>query len=487
MAATPTRHTLRRTSRVGSPRARRPSTTTPATRTATVLSCATPSSKSEYAYDTWTATTRASLWRFDWDLTLLRPPGSPNITSEPDLIAASTDFDGLGWAHTPQLGSTDLDTQPLLPADAQIATKPNAKQGDAANHYFVQDPGIVSSLLVGPMTCLAGAGGCRPNLTSITEPACLTCTRDDFPTWLFRDGDVIVEMSQGLNVDETSKLDPGLVTMLTDPALTLVPVSEPASFLRARGNPLRAFALDSETLTLQGYVATSASGLFGVPNRIASGDPPPTQVLAASALQERIYGILDGAQGEELLIIPADGTAPVTVPLSGIDADAVPRSLVYRAQDAKLYLLDEEQGAWSSRLRLVRITPAAGTATVLASTPYFRHGGALYLSATQPGDLLLAESASPGSTLFMTLAPGDDRVELTGWLVRQGSLVAPPDSRGAAGTSVVMRHRPHGRIDADRNPGQQLPPARQAAPVAAVVAARTSSGARDRHGPSWWH
>ena len=131
-----------------------------------------------------------------------------------------------------------------------------------------------------------------------------------------------------------------------------------------------------------------------------------------------------------------------------MDADAAPRALVYRAQDAKLYMVDEKQGAWTSRLRLVRITPAGGVATVLASTPYFRHGGALYLSATQPGDLLLAESGTPGSTLFMTLAPTADSVELTGWLVRQGSLLAPPDSRGASGDERGDAPQAHGA-----NPG----------------------------------
>ena len=158
-------------------------------------------------------------------------------------------LDGLrrsGLAYTRQFGSTLLDSEPLLPADAQIATKPDAKRGDAANHYFVQDPGIVSSRLLGPLpgplACPPGPG-CGHVFTSITEAPCLTCLQKDFPTWLFTDGNVVVQMSQGLNADATLKLDPGLVAMLTDPSRTLVPVSEPVSFLRARGNPLRAFAL----------------------------------------------------------------------------------------------------------------------------------------------------------------------------------------------------------------------------------------------------
>ncbi len=415
---------------------------------------------SNYVYNTWTSGNAAALWRFDQDLDLL---GSPQVNSEQDLIDASKGFDGLGWAYTSELDSTQftstqLAADPLNQEDAANAAKagnPNATVADAADHYFVQDPRIIFSILLGPLACPPGAP-CGRNLTSIVDQPCLTCLRDGFPTWLLKDGNVIVQMSQGISADETGKLDSGLVTMLTDPNLTLVPVSEPVAFLRAQQNPLRAYAVESQTLALAGYVGASDEGMYGVPSRPAVGDPPVTRVLAASAMQEKIYGIIGGVEGEQLLVIPGDGSPPLQTPLTGIDADAVPLSLVYRAQDAHLYLVDETQRAWWSCLRLVRITQSGAAATVLASTPYFRAGSSVYLSATQSGDLLLAESKSPGSTLFMTLAPTADSVELTGWLVRQGSLLAPPDSRGASGVSVAMRHGRHGGIQALEIPGDSF-------------------------------
>ncbi len=55
----------------------------------------------------------------------------------------------------------------------------------------------------------------------------------------------------------------------------------------------------------------------------------------------------------------------------------------------------------------------------------------MYLSTNDSGELVLAASASrPGTTLFMTLQPDADGVQLTGWLTKRGTLLAPPDTRG---------------------------------------------------------
>ncbi len=400
------------------------------------------------------------------------------VNNEDDLIAVSKSFNGLGWAYTSELDSTEfpsnqLDADPLNPDDLAHASNKQATVADAADHYFIQDPGIVSGLLRGGLTCPPGPA-CGHDLTSIVDQPCLNCLQNDFPTWLFKDGNVIVEMSQGLQVDETSKLDPGLVTMLQDPTQMLVPVSEPVSFLRAGGYFARAYSLDRQTLNVTGVVAAFDRALVGINYQFIDYDPPPTHVFAASAMQNKVYGVAATDSGEQLIVLLPDifglgGTPPppTIIPLSGIDADATPLSLVYRARDAQLYLIDVQQRAWSRRLRLVRITQSGGAATVLATTPYFRAGSSVYLSATQPGELLLAESKGPGSTLFMTLAPTRDSVELTGWLVKQGSLLAPPDSRGASGVSVAMQHRPRGPIQALEIPGSsfhrpdkphQLPP-----------------------------
>jgi hypothetical protein len=304
---------------------------------------------------------------------------------------------------------------------------------------------------------------------------CLTCGKNNFASWLFKDGSVIVQMSQGLAVDETAKLDTGLVTMLEDPTHVLVPVSEPVDMLRAQGYFARAFWVDRQTMNVNGVVAALGGGLVGINYQFTDYDPPPTDVLAASAVQNRVYGVAGGASGEQLIIlrpdiVPVGGTPPVptVLPLSGIDAGGVPLSLVYRAQDAQLYLLDKVvQRGNPSRLRLLRVTATGGHATVLASTTDFGAGSDAYLSAMPSGDLLLAESRKSGSTRFTTLHPTRDSVEPTGSLVQQGTLMAPPDSRTAPGISVVMRHRAKGPIQvleiprsylAEPGKAHQLPP-----------------------------
>lgn len=251
--------------------------------------------------------------------------------------------------------------------------------------------------------------------------------------------------------------------MLQDPTQLIVPVSEPVGILRAQGNIARAYSLDRQTLDVTGAVFAFRDGLAGINYQFIDYDPPPTDVLAASTLQRKVYGIASGASGEELVIIPtlppvvgSNPPPPTMVPLWGADATGTPLALTYRTQDAKLYLLDRvEQHGRSARLRLLRITPAGGYATPLRSMPDFR-ARSVYLSATARGDLLLAKSKEPGSTLFMTLRPTKDGVELAGWLVQQGTLLAPPDARTLPGFSVVMRHRPKGPIHALEIPWSYL-------------------------------
>lgn len=213
---------------------------------------------------------------------------------------------------------------------------------------------------------------------------------------------------------------------------------------------------------MRGYVADFGDGLVGVDYGLIDYDPPPTRVLAASALQRKVFGVATGPMGEELIIIPTDATLlnpppPTIVPVTGVDPDGTPLSLAYSARDAQLYLLDQVQRhGQSARLRLLRMAPTGSYATVLASMPDFRAGSDVYLSVGPRGDLLFARSKDPGSTLFMTLHPTEDSVELTGSLVQQGTLVAAPDSRMVPGFSVVMRHRPKGPIQVPRIPWSYL-------------------------------
>ncbi len=380
-------------------------------------------------------------WRFDQDVVLLVAPGGTTPTTETQLAAASPDFNGLGWAHTKTFGFTDLASEPLAGTNRQGAT-----YSDAASHYFIQDPDVHIDIQLPKPECPPGSD-C--GFSSFPDLMCKECLRERLPTWLLERGNQILQLGGGSIIDVSSRIDPTLISMLGDPLLTVVPASEPASVLRARSNDLRAFALNNSTFEIAGYVAASTEGVYGVTDLRTHGDPPAASVLTASAIEERVYGVTGEASGERLVVVSGDSTPSAVLALAGIDAVATPRAVTYRAQDRQLYLVDEHRQAWFSWLRLVRISPDNGAATVLAQTPYFRRHDAIYLSANDSGELVLAASASRGgSTLFMTLAPESDDVRLTGWLVKQGTLLAPPDTRGETGYSVVMRKRRNGPVDA---------------------------------------
>lgn len=57
------------------------------------------------------------------------------------------------------------------------------------------------------------------------------------------------------------------------------------------------------------------------------------------------------------------------------------------------------------------------------------------------GQLVLATD-SGHSTFFTTFYVGHHHLRATGWLEEDGTLLAPPDTRGETGYSVVIR-RPH--------------------------------------------
>jgi hypothetical protein len=251
---------------------------------------------------------------------------------------------------------------------------------------------------------------------------------------------VVVELNPRLSNDVTASVDSTLVAALRNPGLALVPVSEPASILAEQQNPLRAIAVNRAALTSPGYVAETPNGVAGFGNaRINPIDVDPPHVFAASATTGAAYAIGGDGHNESLTLVPIGGGPNLTLPITGADTDGTPLSLAYRYVDGQLYLLDEEQSAWWSSIRVLRIDPNTGDATLLSETPSFRTQTAMYLSVDSSGRLLVAGAADHGSTLFTRFEPDDHGLRFTGWLVEQGTLLAPPDTRGDTAYSAVMQ------------------------------------------------
>jgi hypothetical protein len=371
-----------------------------------------------------------ALWRPDLDLDLLIP--NTPIPTEDVLKLASAQFGGFTWAHTRQFAQKDLDTEALSPPSP---IRPDADWSDAASHYFLQN-GVIYKPIPFPPGCFPGGCG----FSAYTDQICLACSLHRFPDWLVDNGNVIVELNPRLSIDVTASVDSTLLAALRNPALAVVPVSEPASILAAQQNPLRAIAVNRAALTSPGYIADTPNGVTGFGNaRITNFDVDPPHVFAASATTGAAYAVGGDGHSESLTLIPIGGGPNTTLPITGVDTDGTPLSVAYRYVDGQLYLLDEEHSAWWSSIRILRIDPNTGDATLLSETPSLRTQAAMYLSVDNSGRLLVAGAANHDSTLFTRFEPDEHGLRFRGWLIQDGTLLAPPDTRGDTAYSVIMQ------------------------------------------------
>jgi Trypsin/Thrombospondin type 3 repeat len=393
---------------------------------------------------------RTVVWRPDFDLSFIFPFGA-TVGNEQQLVAVAPDFDGLTWAHTPHFNGNDLSMIPLPSATTRPAT-----YSDDASHYFVQDLDAQHSFNIPFVECPPGAG-CG-GFSAYTDQICPTCPVQSLSSWLHL-GNVVVELNPRLSQDVTNRVDTTLLNMLSDSGLTVVPVSESTSFQSATGTSLRAIAVDNTTLTSPGFVADTPSGVEGFGNLRPPPNPvdPPPPVFAASATRELGFAVAASGGAEELTLIPVGGGPNTTVPLTGIDADATADSLAYRFEDRNLYLVDEVHHHWLSWLRIVRIQPDSGAATAVAWRPIPDDLGSVYLSVDDAGQLVIATTEHDGDvSFFTTFAVKRHHLRVTGWLEEDGTLVAPPDTRGDSGYSVVMRKPESDKVEALEIPASAL-------------------------------
>jgi Trypsin/Thrombospondin type 3 repeat len=389
---------------------------------------------------------REVIWRPDFDLGFVLPAGALPPGNEQELLAVAPGFDGLTWAHTPRFNGVDLSTMSLNTGSPPIATTRVATWSDDASHYLVQD--LDAHIPIPFVACPAG-GPCG-GFSAYVDQICPDCPVHDLSDWLWL-GNVVVELNPRLSEDVTSRVDSTLLGMLRDTALTVVPVSESASILSATGRSLRAIAVDNTALTSPGYVAETPNGVAGFGNLRPPPNPvdPPPPVFAASATRGVAFAVGSDGGTENVTTIPGGGGASTTVPLNGIDPDGAPDSLAYRFQDRSVYLADEEHHGWSTSLRIVRVDSGTGAARVVAWRPISGGLDSAYLSVDDAGQLVLATTPhGEHSTFFTTFEVGQRRLRVTGWVEEDGALVAPPDTRGDRGYSVVMRQRSGDKVEA---------------------------------------
>jgi len=385
------------------------------------------------------AQTKRALWRFDLDFDLA---GQPDPSDFDDMVTRASELNGLGWAHTRSFQGVATDTIPL----PEAVNLPAATYSDATSHYFSQRPSPfqVPNIPPGPH-CPPGA---PCGFSGWPDQVCKVCTQSLLPGWLLVSSPAIVEVAGGITRDVTHLIDPSLATLLEDRSLQLVPFAEPHAVLQAHGSSLEAVTLDPTTLQRTAVVYDGPDGLVGFPlNRLVDGDPPPEpRAITASALDEMVYVVqADPDRGEQLLALSLaqPGVAPAPVTLDGVDeTTATPLALTYRAGDRSLYLLDRIGRRPESFLRILRVDPETGGEIVLARWRYRGRHDTLYLSSATPDELVLTASGTHRhNTLMMTLVPTADRVSITGWIMKHGRLLAPPETRGQTGYSMLMAGR----------------------------------------------
>ncbi len=387
------------------------------------------------------AQTRQAVWRFDLDFDLA---GQPDPTDFDDMVTRASELDGLGWAHTRSFQGVATDTIPL----PEAVNLPGASYSDAASHYFSQRPSPFQVPNVPPVLRCPPGAPC--GFSAWPDQVCKVCTQSLLPGWLLVSSPAIVEVAGGLTSEVTHLVDPSLATLLEDPSLQLVPFAEPHAVVEAYGSSLEAVTLDPTTLQRTAVVYDGPDGLVGFPlNRLVDGDPPPEpRAMTASALDEMVYVVqADPGRGEQLLALSLaqPGVAPAPVALDGVDeTTATPLALTYRAADRSLYLLDRIGSRPESFLRILRVDPRTGGEIVLARWRYRGRHDTLYLSSATPGELVLTASGTHRhNTLMMTLLPTGGSVSITGWIMKHGRLLAPPETRGQTGYSMLMAGRHH--------------------------------------------
>lgn len=179
---------------------------------------------------------REATWRFDLDLLAFgAPQPSGVVDSATQLEATAAVIDGVGWAHTPRVGSRTLANEPL-------SGVPNATHADLANHYFPQD------LNPRPNYDVAGIPIIDiDKLSRLPERVCARCPRPFAGPWLYNVDPVgPVQIAGGRGFELAGEVSAELFSVFSGlgSATELVIAAEPVAAMQSRGIALRAVGID---------------------------------------------------------------------------------------------------------------------------------------------------------------------------------------------------------------------------------------------------